>query len=354
MPLVPRFVAVLLVVVIANFTLFAPVSPAENKPAVPPAVAVLATAVRVAAAAQEVDAIGNLLADESVIIRSEIVGRVSKLNFREGQVAREGLILIELDPAEYQAQIAQSESAVKLWEIKNRRGKELLAKKAISSQDYDEMQASLQGAQASLALARTRLDKTQLRAPFDGVLGLRKVSPGNFVDTGQDLVNLEAIDPLKIDLRIPERYAGLVKPGLPSSVRVDAYPGRVFTGAIYAIDPRHDEGSRSVSLRGRLPNPERLLRPGMFAHVGLVLSERAAALWTPEQAVVPMANGAYVYRIVDGKAALTKIETGARKDGEVEVTHGLKPDDVVITEGQMKLRDGAPVKIVDAGPGSTS
>ncbi len=310
------------------------------------AMPVITAPVRPGVAMEQLEAVGTLLANESVVIRPELAGRIHALNFQEGQPVKQGQVVIALDPAEYQAQLAQIQAQVELWQLKSSRGRALLERKMLSKQEYDEMQAALKEAEAGLTLSRVRLEKTLLRVPFAGVLGLRRVSLGDYVEAGQDLVNLESIDPTKLELRVPERYAGEVRAGQTVAVRVDAYPEKTFEGRIYAVDPRLDEGSRSVLLRGRLPNPQGELRPGMFARATLTLGKRATALWVPEQALVLMGNEQFVYRVVDEKALLTRIETGVRRPGEVEVRGGLKAGDVVVTDGQMRIRDGMAVRIM--------
>jgi membrane fusion protein (multidrug efflux system) len=183
-----------------------------------------------------------------------------------------------------------------------------------------------------------------IKAPFDGVVGLRKVSVGDFVNVGQDMVNLEQIDPLKADFRVAELYLAAVRTGQRIELRVDAFPDETFTGAVYAIDPLIDESGRSIVLRARLPNQDGRLRPGLFARVTLVLNERDDAIQVPEQALVPQGQEQFVFRVVDGKAALTKVEVGIRREGMVEIVEGLGPEDEVVTAGQLKIRDGAPVQ----------
>ena len=180
------------------------------------------------------------------------------------------------------------------------------------------------------------------------MVGLRKVSVGDFVNVGQDMVNLEQIDPLKADFRVAEVYLGAVKPGQRIELGVDAFPGEQFAGEVYAIDPLIDESGRSIVLRARLPNVDGRLRPGLFVRVMLVLNEREGAIKVPEQALMPQGQDQFVFRVVDGKAALTKVTAGIRRDGMVEIVEGLGPDDEVVTAGQLKIRDGAPVKPVDA------
>jgi len=174
------------------------------------------------------------------------------------------------------------------------------------------------------------------------------------VQPGQAIVNLEAMDSLKADFRIPEVYVGQIKTGQETVVRVDAFPGREFRGRIYAIDPRIDEASRTILLRARIPNGRGELRPGMFVRVTLVLGERPDALWVPEQAIVPMGNGKFVYRIADGKAVLTPVTIGDRREGRVEIAEGVGPADTVVVGGQTKLFDGMPVAPIGAAKPETS
>jgi len=176
---------------------------------------------------------------------------------------------------------------------------------------------------------------------------LRQVSLGDYVQPGQTIVNLEDLSSLKVDFRIPEIYLGRVKTGQRVDIQVDAFSDRAFSGKIFAIDPRIEEASRTILIRARIPNPKIQLRPGMFVRVSIVLGERPNAILIPEQAVVPMGQDSFVFRVVDGKAALTKIKIGQRRMGEVEILEGLTPKDTVVTAGQMKIRDGAPIKILD-------
>jgi membrane fusion protein (multidrug efflux system) len=295
----------------------------------------------------EANAIGTLRANESVTLRPEIPGRILDIRFKEGQAVREGDELITLDPAEYQARLAESAASTKLNQLNYERAREMLKKRLVSQQEYDEAFARLQESQARQALDQVRLDKTQLRAPFGGVLGLRKVSPGDYVQTGQDIVNLEAIDTIKLDFRIPEIYLARVKPGQEVKVQVDAFPDQSFSGEVYAIDPSIDEETRTIQLRARVPNLARTLRPGMFARAALVLERREDAILVPEQAIVPMGANKFVFRVENGRAALTQVELGQRREGKVEVRQGLDRDDVVITAGQMpKVRDGTPVTVI--------
>ena len=324
-----------------------PVAVTAPGPQEMPPMPVLATAVERGPALVQVQTVGSLLADESVAISPEIDGRIAELKFAEGQRIEKGTVLVVLDSAEWQAVVNQSEAAVNLQQLKFTRAAELRDKKVMSQQEYDEIQASLIEARAVLALARARLAKTVLRAPFSGILGLRQVSPGDYVESGQAIVNLEAIDPLKVDFRAPERYASQLAQARHISVSVDAYPGEHFEGEVYAIDPQVDAASRNIFLRARISNPEARLLPGMFAQVTVFLEQRELALWIPEQALLPQGDKQFIYRVVDGKAVLTAVEIGMRKPGMVEIVSGLGPDAIVVTEGQLKLRDGAAVVVTE-------
>ncbi|HLF97160.1 MAG TPA: efflux RND transporter periplasmic adaptor subunit, partial [Methylococcaceae bacterium] len=188
-----------------------------------------------------------------------------------------------------------------------------------------------------------------LIAPFAGIVGLRKVSVGEVVQPGQPLANLEAVDRLKVDFRIPEEFAGQLHPGQSLQVVVDAFPGRTFAGEVYALDPRLDDQARAILLRGRLANPDGMLRPGMFARLTLVLSAGREALFVPEHAVTGLGSRQFVFVVDGGKAVQREVKIGAHKDGAVEILDGLAADAAVVVDGQMKLRDGAPVAVKNGG-----
>ncbi len=194
---------------------------------------------------------------------------------------------------------------------------------------------------AAVELARVQLEKMRIVAPFAGIVGLRHVSVGEYLTAGQALVNLEAIDPVKADFRVPEKFLPAIRTGQGISIRLDAFPGETFKGEVYAIDPRIDVSGRSLLVRAKVPNPDRRLRPGLFARVTVLLQLKQDALTIPEQAIVPQGDSQFVFKIVDGKVTLTKVKIGMRRSGRVEILDGLSVDDEVVTAGQLKLRDGA-------------
>jgi len=202
--------------------------------------------------------------------------------------------------------------------------------------------------EARLQLAEAQLAKTRIVAPFSGVLGLRNFSTGDFVKDGAELVTLEDVSSMKVDLRLPERFLGQLRRGQAISVAVDAYPGREFKAELDALDAQVDANGRSLLARGRLANPDGVLRTGMFAKARILLKEKPTATVVPEEAIMPVGNEVFVYRVEGGKAMRTKVQTGLRRSGKVEIVDGVKPGDLVVTAGQMRLqRDGMEVRVID-------
>lgn len=320
----------------------------------PAGVPVKTSAVKVATITEDVTAVGSVLANESVMIRPELDGRIAEIHFQEGQPVAKGAKLVSLDASEIEAQLAAVRSELSLNRSRMARAEELQKKNFISVQALDEARQNLNSSLAREAEIVARLAKSVVRAPFDGVAGVRQVSPGAYVKAGQDIARLEGIGTVKLDFRVPETYLGRIRDGQGVSVRVDAYPEQVFSGSIYAVEPAVEEASRTVLARARIPNPGIKLRPGMFARVSLVLGERENALIVPEQAIVPRGRESFVFRVVDGKAALTEVKTGHRVPGEVEILAGLTPSDIIVTDGQLRLQNGTPVKPQGATPPATA
>ncbi len=334
---------------------------AQSKPAggaaaggPPKGLPVKAVPVKVGDVSNEVTAVGSLLAEESVVIRPEIDGRLLELHFQEGQSVGRGAKLVTLDASEVQAQLAAANAQVRTDEQRLERTKELLDQKFISQDAYDVAKNNYQRSVAVKEEIQARLDKTVIRAPFPGVVGLRQVSPGAYLKKGDDIARLENIASIKLDFRVPEVYASQVKVGQAVAIRLDAFPAEAFTGRIFAMEPMVDERTRTMLLRARVNNQGFKLKPGMFVRVALTLETRQNAILVPEPAIWPQGQESYVYRVVDDKALLTKIEIGQRRPGEVEVVAGLSPGDVVITEGQMKMKDGAPVMVLPNAPPPTA
>jgi membrane fusion protein, multidrug efflux system len=300
--------------------------------------------------ADEVSAVGSLLAEESVVIRPEIDGRIVGLHFQEGQPVSAGQRLVSLDGSEYEAQVKAIEADLRTEEQRLKRTVELHEQKFISKDALDVQRGAVERLRARVDEARTRVAKCTIRAPFAGMVGLRQVSPGAYVKAGQDIVRLENVSSIKADFRIPEVFLSKVQPRQDVAVRLDAFPGEEFHGRIYAVEPVVDEQTRTVLIRARVPNRGMKLKPGMFVRVSVTMGTRPNAVIVPEQAIWPQGRDNFVFRVIDGKAALTKVQIGNREPGRVEIASGLSADDVVVTEGQIKLRDGAPVMVMGAPP----
>lgn len=315
-------------------------------------VAVEVAVVQARTLADDVSAVGTLVSNESVVLRPEVSGRIEAIRFRDGEAVRRGAILVELDAAVQRAELQQARANLTLAESNFRRTQDLFGRKFVSQSSLDDARAKLEVARASLALAQAHLARMQIRAPFDGVVGIRSVSPGDFVKDGDALINLEDIATLKVDFRLPELYLDRVRAGQALELSSDVLPGARVAAIVEAIDPLVDAQGRAVRLRASLANPELRLRPGVFVRVRLILGERAAVPVVPEAALVPApGNTQFVYRVDDGKVKRVEVRTGQRRQAVVEVVEGLEAGAVVVTAGQLKLRDGAAVNVAGAPAG---
>jgi membrane fusion protein, multidrug efflux system len=312
-------------------------------------IAVEAEKARGAMATTDIRAIGSLQSDESVQITSEIAGRVAEVSFTEGGTVNAGDVLVKLDDALAQAELADAKARYDLAEANNDRAKQLARTGNVTEKAIDEATANFEIARSALELQRVRLAKHTITAPFAGRVGLRKVSPGGFVPVGTPIVNLEKIDVLKVDFKLPELFLASVNVGQTVDVTVDALPERTFAGEIYAIDPQVDVNGRALQLRARLPNADFVLRPGLFARIIVKGKQTREVVLAPESAIVPRGGETFVFRIENGKAVEAKVKLGERRGAEVEILEGLSPNAQVVTAGQLKLRNGSGVEVVDAG-----
>jgi membrane fusion protein (multidrug efflux system) len=322
----------------------------KSAPAAKPGLPVKAEPVKVSKVSDDVSAVGSLMAEESVVIRPEIDGRIVGLHFQEGQAVAGGTRLVTIDSSEYEAQLAAQRADLKTEEQRLVRTKELHEQNFISKDALDVQLGNVARLKAHVDEAESRVAKTVIRAPFSGILGLRQVSPGAYVKKGDDIVRLENVSSIKVDFQIPETYLSKVRPNQEIAVRVEAYPNEEFKGRVYAIEPVVDERTRTIAMRARIPNRGFKLKPGMFVRVAVTLDTRPNAVVVPEEAIWPQGTDSFVFRVVDGKALMTKVTIGNRQPGSVEILKGLAANDVVVTDGQIKLRDGAPVKVIAAPP----
>jgi len=299
-----------------------------------------------------VSAVGTLRSQDSVMLRPEISGRIAEINFAEGGKVEKGQVLVRLDDSVARARLQQARANLQLAGSQHRRSVELTKQGFVSRQARDEAASNLAVQQAAVALAEAELEKTAIQAPFDGLAGLRTVSVGDYVGPGTDLVPIEAIDPLNVDFRIPEQFLSAVAVGARLLVTFDAMAGFEREGSVGAISPLIDVGGRSLLLRAHVPNPDALLRPGLFARVRLELAE-TMGLVVPESALTPSGDAQYVYRVEEGVVKRVMVQLGQRLGAHVEIVSGLNEGDEVVVSGLQKVRDGTEVEILPS-PGAAA
>ncbi|WBY02201.1 efflux RND transporter periplasmic adaptor subunit [Ramlibacter tataouinensis] len=306
--------------------------------------------------ADDAQAVGSLRSRRSVIVRPEVSGRVTQLNFRDGQRVQRGQLLVQLDDQLPRAQVQQARAELSIAQANHRRNQDLVAQNFISQRQVDESAANLQVAQAKLSLAEATAARLRIVAPFDGIAGIRSVNVGDYLKDGADVVNLEDLDALYVDFRLPERYQTKLRVGQTAIVQTDALPGRRWEAVVQAIDPLVDANGRSIGLRGCIDNRPLALRPGMFARITTVFSERSDARVVPEEALVPQGGRQFVFRLVDGPdqdsrtAQRVEVKIGIRQPGRVEIAEGLQPGDLIVTAGHQRIqRDGMAVRVVETG-----
>jgi membrane fusion protein (multidrug efflux system) len=292
----------------------------------------------------EVASTGSIIADESVTIQSEISGKITSLNIQEGKPVRKGQLLFTINAADVQAQLQKQEYNIKLYRDQEARQRTLLAKEYISRQEYEQSQNALLTAQADLQALRVTLQKAYVRAPFDGILGLRNTSVGAYVSPGTAITTLSRVQPVKIDFNVPSRFAQSVRVGDPVKV-TDETSAQQIEAKVYAINPQIDPVSRTLPVRAIYANKKSELRPGGFVKVNLELGETAEALQIPTEAVVPVASGYTVFTVKNGKANVQPVNIGVRSDKVIQITKGLAVGDTIIRTGILQVKAGDKVAI---------
>lgn len=295
------------------------------------------------------EALGTARANESIEVTSKVANIVTAVRFAEGQRVRKGDVLVELDGEAARADLAVANAALTESASQLQRSRELYATKVLSDQQIEQIEATQAANQARVAAAQSRVNDTVVRAPFAGRVGLRRVSVGSLVAPGAVITTLDDLGTIKLDFTVPETAVATMRPGLTLEARSIAWPGRTFTGRVASVDSRVDPQTRSVTVRALVPNEEGLLKPGMFLNVSLERGQ-ADVLIVPEEALLPEQGSVFVYVVDGGRAIRRRVETGQRRVGSVQVLSGLEPGERVVTEGTQKLRDGAPVEVVDGGP----
>lgn len=287
---------------------------------------------------------GTVLANEEVELKSEVSGKITKILLNEGTYVNKGDLLVKINDAELQAQLESAKSRLELQKDTEYRKKQLLEKQAISQEDYDMTFNQLQVNQAEVELIKAQIDKTEIRAPFNGIVGLKNVSEGSYVSNSTVIASLQNINPIKIDFSIPEKHAGMVAVGDEINFTISGN-NKKYIGKVYAIEPKIDPVTRTLRIRAICSNTGREILPGSFANVELVLKKIENAILIPSEALIPDIRGQKVFVYRDGTAMPQSVETGIRTDIRVQLISGVSEGDTIITSGMLQLRPGAPVSV---------
>ena len=318
----------------------------------PPSVEV--ARVEIARLTDDTQTVGSLRSRRGVVLRPEVSGRITQLNFTDGQRVKKGQLLVQFDDQLQRAQVQQSQAELSIAQANQKRNQELVSQNFVSQRSLDESSANLQVAEAKLSLARATAARLKIIAPFDGIVGIRLVNVGDYLKDGADIVNIEDIDAIYVDFRLPERFQNKVRRGQTALLDMDALPGRRYTAELQAIDPLIDANGRSIGIRGCVDNRQLQLRPGMFARVNPVFGVRDNARVIPEEAIVPQGGRQFVIKLIpgtDGKTGTSQrveVKVGLRSPGKVEIVEGLEAGDTVVTSGQQRVqRDGTKLSVVE-------
>ena len=287
---------------------------------------------------------GTIMANEEVELKTETSGKVVKILFKEGTRVKKGDLLVKINDEELQAQLSRAKSALNLAEDNAHRFKLLLEREGVSQQDYDAAMNELNARKADVQLYEAQIAKTEVRAPFDGVVGLRNISEGDYVTTSTDIASMQNVDPIKIDFSIPEKYASYTNTGDKIEFTISG-SDKTYIGKVYAIEPKVDENTRTLQMRAICPNTKNEIHPGSFADVTLILREISDALMVPSQAIIPILKGQKVFLYKGGVVKEAVVKIGIRTDKDVEIMDGISPMDTVITSGILQIAAGMPVTI---------
>jgi membrane fusion protein, multidrug efflux system len=290
-------------------------------------------------------ATGTILANEEAELVPEVSGKIVLLNIREGGTVSQGMLLVKINDAELQAQLKKLKAQEELLKDREVRQKKLLDISGISKEEYETSVNALFTVRADIEMVQAQINKTEIRAPFDGIVGLKNVSAGSFISPGVKIAGIQQINPVKIDFSVPERYAMLISRG--SKIRFSAEGVReVAEAEVAAVEPKIDIATRTIRARALYKNKEAKFLPGAFAKIELLLDARETSIMIPSEALIPVLKGYKVFVYKNGLARETKVVTGLRTENRVEIVEGLSAGDSVITTGIMQLKKDSPVKLV--------
>ena len=294
---------------------------------------------------KRINTVGHMRANAMVVIKSEISGRIAELLFTEGGTVKKGDLIIRFEDAEHRAAVQIAEGEHENAKANLERISKLHEQKVESNKKLDEANATMKITEGKLLQAKANLEKANIKAPFDGTIGIMNISAGAFVQGATDLVTLVDNKSVKVTFKVPEKNVHDIGVGQVVEVKVSAFKDQVFTGMIEAVDAKVEQESHSVQVKGVIPNPDNLLREGLFANVSLIVGEKGNTMTVDESSIERMGEIEYVWVVERGRAEKRRVLTGARENGQVEIVAGLQPGQIVVTSGQIKLSDGAKVKI---------
>ena len=287
---------------------------------------------------------GTLVSNEEVDLRSEISGKITQILFEEGRRVKKGDLLIKINDSELQATLKKNKSKETLARDREYRYKQLMEKNLTSQQEYDNQLSELNSVLADVEYTEAQIQKTEIRAPFDGVIGLRSISVGSYISPSTKIATLQSINPMKVDFSVPQQYFGLIKEGKTIYVRIAA-TGKVYTGKIYAVEPKIDENTRTVKARAIIPNESGELTPGAYVEIDIVLEDIPNAILVNTDVVVPDIEGEKVFVYKNGKAVPQTVKSGIRTEKDIQINSGLNVGDTLIVSGIIQLKPNSSVKI---------
>jgi membrane fusion protein (multidrug efflux system) len=344
-------VTIVIVLGLIKAFVFTPKADSKNSGAPGGAAAAPTTAVTVfVVKAQELDnnvfATGTILANEEVVLAAEISGKIVLLKINEGGPVHKGDLLVKINDADYQAQLEKMELAYKIANEKLSRLKQLLAINAVSQEEYDVALNLASTAKADVDFTRAMIAKTEIRAPFNGIVGLKYVSEGSYINAATRIATIQQVNPVKVDFSVPEKYASILSRNdiITFTVSDD---NKKYHAKVYAIEPKIDQTTRTIQIRALADNSKNELFAGSFTKIELPLHKIDHALMIPTEAIIPILKGKKIFVCKDGKAKEVIVETGIRNDQQVQIVSGIAEGDSVITTGIMQLKNGVPVKIMN-------
>lgn len=287
---------------------------------------------------------GTLEANEAISLQSEVAGLVTGIFFKEGSSVTKGTVLVKINDRDIQAQLQEALTRQSLSASNENRAKQLLAKGAISQEEYDTALADLKSLKAQAQLIRAQLAKTSIIAPFSGKVGLRSISVGEYITPSSVIANLISTNPIKINFSVPEKYMGQIKLNSAITFRVDGSK-QIYTGKVFAMEPGINAQTRTLQIKALAPNSNNELLPGSFAKISLALTTLADAIMVPNEAVIPVLKGKTVFISKNGKAKQIEVQSGTRTEENIVITSGLNAGDTVLTTGALSLKEDAAVKV---------